>query len=185
MAGLNPLKIALESTLIGLLAGCGKPTHHQQHSKGDEAAAESPSASSEHAAARSALSGYEKLRDLLARDTTDGLDGIVVELAKQAESAASSSSGSAKTALSGMASAANGLTGKKGDWDALRKQFGELSKHTVALLVAVPELREGRHVFECPMAQGYSKWVQTSEEMANPYMGQKMLKCGGKTDWTV
>jgi hypothetical protein len=30
------------------------------------------------------------------------------------------------------------------------------------------------------MARGYQKWVQTGDDMANPYMGKRMLKCGGK-----
>jgi hypothetical protein len=33
------------------------------------------------------------------------------------------------------------------------------------------------------MAEGYQKWVQVSSEMANPYMGKKMLKCGSEATW--
>ena len=29
---------------------------------------------------------------------------------------------------------------------------------------------------QCPMAQ--ASWLQTSKDLANPYMGQAMLKCG-------
>jgi hypothetical protein len=33
------------------------------------------------------------------------------------------------------------------------------------------------------MAQGYQKWVQRTETIENPYMGQSMLACGSKATW--
>lgn len=68
--------------------------------------------------------------------------------------------------------------------DALRLAYGELSKPLVALASAVPALREGRHVFECPMAKGYQKWLQAEPSLRNPYFGAKMLTCGEESVWT-
>jgi Cu(I)/Ag(I) efflux system membrane fusion protein len=57
--------------------------------------------------------------------------------------------------------------------------------YLVALGSADPRLTEGWHIFECPMTRGFGKWFQKSNELANPYMGQKMLKCGNATTWSV
>mgnify|MGYP000176567725 CR=1 FL=1 len=48
-----------------------------------------------------------------------------------------------------------------------------------------PELRKTLHVFECPMAQGYGKWVQRGEKLENPYMGKSMPNCGSASKWEV
>ncbi len=90
-------------------------------------------------------------------------------------------SGSAEH-LRGIASAAKGL-GSAGDVEAARSAFGEVSRHVVALLAADRTLAEGKHVFECPMAAGYKKWIQPTAKLENPYMGTKMLSCGGESTW--
>jgi membrane fusion protein, copper/silver efflux system len=33
------------------------------------------------------------------------------------------------------------------------------------------------------MAEGFEKWVQTSEEISNPFMGKRMLACGSASTW--
>jgi membrane fusion protein, copper/silver efflux system len=130
-----------------------------------------------------ALASYEAIRDLLAKDQTAGLADKAGELQTRATAAAAGASEKDKPKLGALASAAGELKAKAGDIEAARKQFGEVSRHVVELLADNPGLREGRHVFECPMAQGYTKWVQTKAEIENPYMGKKMLECGGTTDW--
>ncbi len=59
----------------------------------------------------------------------------------------------------------------------------KVCRAVVALLTADPELARGKHLFECPMATGYKKWVQTSEEISNPYMGKAMPACGAAAEW--
>jgi hypothetical protein len=71
----------------------------------------------------------------------------------------------------------------KTDANEVRKAFGDVSSAIVALVATDASLQAGRHIFECPMAQGYKKWVQTSEPVANPYMGSAMLECGSKSSW--
>jgi len=75
---------------------------------------------------------------------------------------------------------AAGLLGQadSSDLPAVRRAFGGLSQPLVALLGDDPSLANGRHVFECPMAEGYGRWVQPSAELSNPYMGSAMPTCG-------
>lgn len=61
---------------------------------------------------------------------------------------------------------------------AARVAFGTVSRGVVAVVAADAALQPGRFLFECPMAQGYQRWVQLAPRMANPYMGQAMLECG-------
>jgi Cu(I)/Ag(I) efflux system membrane fusion protein len=88
-----------------------------------------------------------------------------------------------KKPLEDLAGRAAKLKTELGDIGQARSAFGDLSRAFVQLLAAAPPLRQGRHIFECPMAEGYQKWVQVSSEMANPYMGKKMLKCGSEATW--
>ena len=71
-----------------------------------------------------------------------------------------------------------------GGADDQRREFGALSRAVVTLLSEHEALAHGRYVFQCPMAQGYQKWVQTAEELENPYMGGRMLRCGSSSDWS-
>jgi Cu(I)/Ag(I) efflux system membrane fusion protein len=119
-----------------------------------------------------ALGAYEKARALLAADSTDGLAAAAKDMAAAAR----------KAGAEPLAKAVDDLAGAA-DIAAARRAFGEVSRAVIALAAADPALAKGRHVFRCPMAEGYQKWVQTTPEIANPYMGKKMLKCGGKSDW--
>lgn len=132
---------------------------------------------------RTALAEYESIRKLLAADETNGIADAANKLATAATEAEKSATGDAKVQLGALARAAQALAAEKGDIDALRKAFGEVSKPLVALLASDPALRQGQHLFECPMAVGYKKWIQPSDKLENPYMGKKMLACGGPTDW--
>jgi hypothetical protein len=59
-----------------------------------------------------------------------------------------------------------------------RSAFGEVSRELITLLSAEPGLQTGLWLYDCPMAEGYSKWVQSDEKVSNPYMGSEMLQCG-------
>lgn len=64
------------------------------------------------------------------------------------------------------------------DLPALRRAFGDLSRTLITLREEHPRIAPRLHVFECPMADGYGRWLQPSTELQNPYMGQRMLACG-------
>lgn len=58
--------------------------------------------------------------------------------------------------------------------EAAREHFQTLSLLLIERIEEVP----GYYIMSCPMVEnGY--WVQTTEEVANPYMGQRMVRCGG------
>jgi len=66
---------------------------------------------------------------------------------------------------------------------AARVPYAELSEALFQLAQIDPRLQEGWQVFFCPMAEGFPKWFQGSEQIENPYMGQAMLACGSASDW--
>lgn len=129
--------------------------------------------------ATAVLAAYERARALLAKDELPGLGDAARELAQAAKAAGAATS---STHYSEIASGAVKL-GAARDLAEARATFGEISRHLVALLASDPALARGQHVFECPMVKGYRKWVQPSEDLQNPYMGKRMLACGGESTW--
>jgi Cu(I)/Ag(I) efflux system membrane fusion protein len=115
------------------------------------------------------LVAYERVRATLAADSIDGLAGAAHEI-----EAAAKTDQIAKSARA-LAQATN--------LDEARLAFAEVSKFVIALLAHDHELAKGQHLFECPMVKGYNKWVQPTDDLANPYMGKHMLACGGEADW--
>jgi len=133
------------------------------------------------------LASYENVRARLAKDDAAGISDDVQRLETAATQAVSSAgaSAAAQEKFRAVGTAAKALRGmNKTNADEVRKSFGELSRHVVALVASVPRLQQGRFVFSCPMAQGYQKWVQTKAQLDNPYMGTRMLACGSASDWS-
>ena len=121
---------------------------------------------------------YETLRVLLVNDRSEGysepLSALVSSCAQYTEIKRCGEISAAATTLK-----ANDFK----DLEAARKEFGDLSKAMVALVSDVPELQSKLNVFSCPMAQDYPNWIQPSTQLENPYMGQRMLKCGKAIEW--
>lgn len=61
-----------------------------------------------------------------------------------------------------------------------RVQFGQLSGDLIALLDQFPPpLGHALYTMNCPMwSESPSRWLQTTKEIENPFMGQAMPKCG-------
>ena len=135
------------------------------------------------ASAQRLLAAYEGLRSRLANDQ----EVSAAEFERVAEAAretAASYSGAAAAHLEQLASAADEGAGRASlGLVVAREAFGEVSRHVVSWLADHPELANGRYVFECPMAKGYRKWVQQSDSVSNPYMGQEMVSCGSASEW--
>ncbi len=127
------------------------------------------------------LAAYERARALLAADQMTGVAEAGREMEATATAAATDASVSAPH-LKGIATGATTLASAT-ELKAARQAFGEISRHVIALLAVDKTLAAGQHVFECPMAKGYKKWVQPTENLENPYMGAKMLTCGGESSW--
>jgi len=136
-------------------------------------------------AAGSVLDAYESIRADLASDQEPAASRYA-ELASAARRAANDYDGTtAHDSLIELANAADAAADEPptGLSDA-RLRFGNISEPLITFLSSQPELAEGRFLFECPMAKGYPKWVQTSEAISNPYMGTEMASCGTATAWT-
>lgn len=131
------------------------------------------------------LDAYEAVRAHLAADQLNEAVSASGTIAKNASAAVTSAGAAPTAALEAIEAAAKSMSEMQGkNARDVRKQFGELSQALVHWLSTTPELAQGRYAFECPMAQGYKKWVQVTPAMANPYMGKRMLKCGSTTTIT-
>lgn len=181
--------------LLGMLAlggckeaakgpGTASPSPAPASAPAPAAAPELTLSAEESAAFQPMLADYEALRALLANDKLEGLAAAAAGLGGKAAELGSRVPEAAKPRLDRLAASARALEKASAESiKAARLAFGELSREVVGLLAAAPALRQGRHVFECGMADGYQKWVQPGEELENPYMGQAMLACGSTTDW--
>ncbi len=131
-----------------------------------------------------AFDAYEEVRSRLAADQLEGVGERARRVATALKAAAQSSdlAPSVRETLSEGARGAETLSTAT-ELEPARARFGELSRALVRLAASDSRLTRGRHVFQCPMAQGYQKWIQTNQDLKNPYMGQKMLQCGSETSW--
>jgi hypothetical protein len=131
------------------------------------------------------LNGYENVRRLLAEDQVATASSYAKQLTSAAHGVVQNKSVGQLPVFERIAGASSALASIDAkDSDAVRRQFGEVSRAIVELLVENEALRGSRVVFECPMAQGYRKWVQLTPTINNPYMGSKMLECGAASKWT-
>ena len=137
---------------------------------------------------RAAFAAYDAVRALLARDVTQGLaaraEEIATALRAAAESSAESPADIKECLREGMQTAQQ--LGAAKNLEEARKRFSEMSQYLVALAAADPSLQQGLHIFACPMFdQGFNKWFQRSPQLENPYMGERMPRCGSATQWEV
>jgi hypothetical protein len=130
--------------------------------------------------ASSLVQDYEVIRLALAADSLEKTHQGAEALAKQALAAASSAAAEDQPILRAAALAAQKIKENK-DIEAIRNtSFGDLSKEVLRYIVREEGRKKGVTAYQCPMAKGYKKWIQRDDTMANPYMGKRMLKCGGK-----
>lgn len=134
------------------------------------------------ASAVAMLATYERVRAALAADDAIRAAAAAREIDSAAQAAASKAAPAGAPHFKEIAVNASALATAT-DLASARKSFGEVSRHLVTLLATDKALAQGKYVFECPMAKGYKKWVQTSESLENPYMGKQMLTCGGESTW--
>lgn len=66
------------------------------------------------------------------------------------------------------------------DLEAARNRFGHLSEVLIAWLKNFPpDANQVLHVAYCPMWKSSpNHWIQRGEEIKNPFMGERMLRCG-------
>ncbi len=127
-----------------------------------------------------AMQAYESIRAKLAADTMDGVADPARAMAtslRTATTADPAAPDEARRHLLAASKIADTLTTAV-DLDAARPQFGQLGDQLLALTILDPRLGQGLHVFSCPMTTGPNRWLQQSDQKANPFMGKKMPTCG-------
>jgi membrane fusion protein, copper/silver efflux system len=189
-SGANPMTVALRfgAVTIGLCGALACSKAAQPDSSPSlvptAAAGQKPAEPAADKGAVAVLNAYEGLRSALAADDLSGAQAAAKQLATVATEAGKGTSTALVAGLKAIADAATVEAAlAHTDATAVRKQFGEVSKHLVALVTSDAKLQQGRYVFECPMAPGYGKWIQTDTQVSNPYMGKRMLTCGSKSTW--
>ncbi|MDX1583855.1 MAG: efflux RND transporter periplasmic adaptor subunit, partial [Thermoanaerobaculia bacterium] len=135
---------------------------------------------------RAALGAYEQIRLLLAADTIEGIEAHADHLAallREARERGPETGAPISRQLDDATAAADRLREVSTIEDA-RAHFGELSSHLIAVVSPVSGLRAGWHLFSCPMVEGeHNLWLQPSDQLENPYMGQEMPSCGSVESW--
>jgi multidrug efflux pump subunit AcrA (membrane-fusion protein) len=115
---------------------------------------------------------YLTLSTAYVEDKADA--SAIAALAKAANELATSSSGTVATQARAVADAAATLQGQ--DLAAQRGLFKAVSAKLIELLRNQPARDQTLHIAYCPMVE--AEWVQDTEEIANPYMGSEMPRCG-------
>jgi Cu(I)/Ag(I) efflux system membrane fusion protein len=124
------------------------------------------------------LSPYLAIGEHLAADELDELAQLGAKLVAAAEPHASEPGVAELLAAAGRIGASDIATA--------RLAYRKLSEGLIEWLAANPQQRAGLLLVFCPMAfnnQG-AYWVQRDGELANPYEGAMMLRCGAKLAWT-
>jgi hypothetical protein len=126
---------------------------------------------------------YESIRQALLHDGMDGVAEHGSQLAAAARElergfspakagVSAADAEAARALLPRIAAAADGV-GRAADLKAAREGFTTLSERMIALAaLAGADLTVGY----CPMAK--ASWLQPDGQVGNPYMGQKMARCG-------
>jgi Cu(I)/Ag(I) efflux system membrane fusion protein len=119
------------------------------------------------------LREYFKIHKSLAQDSTTGVDeaaGRIGEFASQIESG----DAEVQKLVSDIRKASLALKGKS--LDATRNVFFDLSQPLLVYLNKYHSHKDQYSRFYCSMVN--KAWVQSDKEVANPYHGQSMLRCG-------
>jgi hypothetical protein len=118
------------------------------------------------------LSLYEPIRAALAADNLEGAKKAAMKLAAAPQEKAANEAEQKRLATNLAASKKLAASGSLSD---ARDAFQVLSRKANHLA----EGQKGYFRFICPMVPNdQGKWVQTTADMSNPYMGKAMPKCG-------
>lgn len=118
---------------------------------------------------KSVLDHYLKIQVALADDSTKGVAANAADISKTVKA------DETKTLSSQVSDAADALAKAK-DLPTARENFKDLSQSLIKFM-SDKKVKTGRfeEIF-CPMANAY--WLQTNQDIANPYLGHSMPGCG-------
>lgn len=108
------------------------------------------------------VAAYEAIASKLVADDFEGAKMAADHLASAAE----------KMEGSPIGENAQAIAGSENIFEA-RKAFSKLSQAVIAAAESTP----GYYVVQCPMFEN-GIWLQSTEKVSNPYMGQSMPGCG-------
>ena len=122
------------------------------------------------------VSSYLTIQQRLAQDQSEG---VAAQFAQVRQSAQALSDGGNAQLQAKAEAVAEAAQAQPENLEQARAAFKELSAAVIGLTqVAAPSDRAASalYVANCPMAS--ASWLQTSKQIVNPYMGQRMLRCG-------
>ena len=130
------------------------------------------------------LASYLAIQQLLANDKLDGVPAEVTKLTRQVQAIAKSEAKPASHAgdydkhIASLSAALDAF--QTSNLETARVSFGKVSEVLIAVLTEfAPPLGSAVHVVNCPMwDKSPARWLQTSDTVANPFLGMKMPKCG-------
>ena len=122
------------------------------------------------------ITSYHDLREQLSSDQAEGLAESFTAVREAAQPLADSEEPDIRRLAQSVVDRA---AAEPADLKQARAEFGGLSESMIELTKAAAEsdaVPQTLYVAYCPMAK--ASWLQATEELQNPYMGQKMPKCG-------
>jgi Cu(I)/Ag(I) efflux system membrane fusion protein len=126
------------------------------------------------------LAEYLTIQTALAADETDGVEGAVHAIERLAKKLDPEMAGGDHAEhyknIPADILAACGRLNVANEIGSIRAAFKNLSK-PISMWVTMARPK-GKSVMYCPMEK--AGWVQDGAEVANPYFGSKMLRCGQK-----
>lgn len=125
------------------------------------------------------LERYYAIAQALAEDRADAVWFEASHLAREAALAAKDEKGPPGEAAASVAKAAEVLAPIE-DLAAQRNAFADLSRAAIAYVEAREAARAPLppvHLFECPSAASFGRWLQADDEPRNPYLGSRGARC--------
>lgn len=130
----------------------------------------------EQASIDALFSAYLSVQKSLVNDSAEGVVQQFEKVDKAAHSLDDAEDERLKSAIKKVSKAAHA---EPETLDEAREAYKALSEAVIELAnLAPPSDKTARTLYQahCPMAE--ASWLQVSKELANPYMGQSMPKCG-------
>lgn len=148
---------------------------------GCQRAAETPPEATQTAAPQQSeidalVTSYLELREDLAQDRSEQLTEQLAEIQSAAQSLTDSDNPQVTAQAETIVERASAAPE---DIKQAREVFKSVSAALVEIVAVEPpsdDAAQSLYVAYCPMAK--AQWLQTTQEVSNPYMGQEMPKCG-------
>lgn len=165
---------AMKEGCAMMTGAAAMPGGHGGH--GSPAAAPTPPADAEPAAqpvmtppVQAVFNNYLRVQSALAKDSLEGIAQAATDIGRSVQ-------GDPAKRLSPHVAQQAAALGQAKDLAAAREALKPLSRSLIEYLRANQVPAGTYHEAYCPMAK--ASWLQTDKTIANPYMGQGMLRCG-------